>query len=341
MAFSSPAVTATLEASRDVARELYELFAELDRGRLQRERLASMRTRLDSVRGKIATISAGAESEPSRSHSDAADPRASAAELAPAPAPLGGELKTLDALLDRHAPTRDQRSDWIALRQQVQPTYERIVRALQREDIHVPSLRPTNYARNVLHLASATSALLALELAPSWTVAIGIAAAVAALGVSLEIGRRLDSRINDFCMSLFGRTAHPHEAHRVNSATWYAIAVLLMAICQQAVPSAIALVVLGVGDPIAAIVGRRYGRVRLVNGRSLEGSLAFVASGGLAAAGYVGLFHPEVGLAAALASAFAGALAGAVAELVSRRIDDNFSIPLTAFGAAFLALAAL
>lgn len=312
----SPAVTATLEASRDVARELYELFAELDRGRLQRERLASMRTRLDSVRGKIATIE-------------------------PEPAPLGSELKTLDALLDQHAPTRDVRSDWVALRHEVQPTYERLVRALQREDIHVPSLRPTNYARNVLHLTSATSALLALELAPSWSVAIGIAAVVAALGISLEIGRRLDPRINTFCMSLFGRTAHPHEAHRVNSATWYAVAVLLMAICQQAVPAAIALVVLGVGDPIAAIVGRRWGRVRLVNGRSLEGSLAFVVSGGLAAASYVGIFHPEIGLGATLAAAFVGAIAGALAELFSRRIDDNFSIPLTAFGAAFLTLLAL
>lgn len=316
MAFSFDAVTATLETSRDVARELYELFAELDRGRLRRERLASMRTRLTSVRGKIATIEAE-------------------------PAPLGGELKTLDALLDQHAPTRDVRSDWVALRQEVQPTYERIVRALQREDIHVPSLRPTNYARNVLHLTSATSALLALELAPSWTVAIAIAAVVAALGLSLEIGRRLDPRINTFCMSLFGRTAHPHEAHRVNSATWYAVAVLLMALCQQAVPAAIALVVLGVGDPIAAIVGRRWGRVRLVNGRSLEGSLAFVVSGGLAAASYVGIFHPEIGLGPTLAAAFVGAIAGALAELFSRRIDDNFSIPLTAFGAAFLTLLAI
>lgn len=297
-----------------MAVELYELFAELDRGRLKRESLRTMRTRLDAVRGKVSSLKDEA------------------------PAPLSSELTTLDALLDAHAPAKDARGEWLTLRQRVQPTYESIARALSREDIHVPSLRPTNYARNVLHVASATFALGALELAPSWNVAIAIAGGFAGVGVSLEIGRRLSARVNELCMWLFGRTAHPHEAHRVNSATWYAIAVLLMALCQQAVPAAVALVVLGIGDPMAAIVGRRWGRVRLVNGRSLEGTLAFVASGALAAAAFVSLVHPEIGLAGAVAISTAGALAGSVAELFSRRIDDNFSVPLTAFAAAFLAM---
>lgn len=313
----SGTVSISAEASRDVAVELYELFTELDRGRLKRDSLASMRTRLEAVRGKVSTLKTDA------------------------PAPLQGEMQTLDALLDKHAPTKDARGDWLTLRQRVQPTYESIARALQREDIHVPSLRPTNYARNVLHVASASFALGALELSPTWNVAIAIATAFAGVGISLEVGRRLSPRINDFCMWLFGRTAHPHEAHRVNSATWYAIAVLLMALCQQAVPAAIALVVLGVGDPCAAIIGRRFGRVRLVNGRSLEGTLAFVATGAIAAGGYVALVHPEIGVGATLIASLVGAGAGAIAELFSRRIDDNFSVPLTAFAASYLALGAL
>jgi dolichol kinase len=312
----SAPVSAVVEASRDALVELYELFAELDRGRLKRESLSAMRTRLDAVRGKVATV-------------------------ADDTTPLGSEMQTLDKLLDAHAPASDVRRDWLTLRQRVQPTYERIARTLSRADIHVPSLRPTNYARNVLHVGSAAFALAALLLSPTWTVAIGIAASFAGLGISLEIARRLDPRVNDFCMWLFGRTAHPHEAHRVNSATWYAVAVLLMALCQQAVPAAIALVVLGVGDPIAAILGRRFGRVRLVNGRSLEGSLAFVISGAAAAAGFVALVHPELGVAPTLVASIVGALAGGVAELFSRRIDDNFSVPLTAFAAAYVALAFL
>lgn len=308
--------TASL-ASRDVAVELYELFAELDRGRLRREALRSMRTRLDAVRGKVGVLKIDA------------------------PAPIQTEMQTLDALLDAHAPEKDARGEWLTLRKRVQPTYESLAQALSREDIHVPSLRPTNYARNILHVSSATFALAVMELAPSWNIAILLASAFAGVGISLEVGRRVSPRVNDFCMWLFGRTAHPHEAHRVNSATWYAVAVLVMALCQQVVPAAIALVVLGVGDPCAAIIGRRYGHVRLVNGRSLEGSLAFVVSGTLAAASFVALVHPQLGFVATLVGAFVGALFGALAELFSRRIDDNFSVPLTAFAAAFVALALL
>ena len=310
-------VSVFAEASRDVAVELYELFAELDRGRLRRDSLVTMRTRLEVVRGKVATLKTDA------------------------PAPLATEMQTLDALLDAHAPEKDARREWLTLRQRVQPTYESIARALSREDIHVPSLRPTNYARNVLHVGSATFALGALELSPTWNVAIAIATAFAGVGIAMEIGRRVSPRVNDFCMWLFGRTAHPHEAHRVNSATWYAVAVLLMALCQQAVPAAIALVVLGIGDPCAAILGRRFGRIRLVNGRSLEGTLAFVLSGALAAGSYVALVHPELGLALTAAASIGGAVAGSIAELFSRRIDDNFSVPLTAFAAAYVILSVL
>ena len=311
----APVSCALALESRDVAIELHGLFAELDRGRLKTGALKTMRGRLDAVREKLGELA-----------------------VVQGPSSLGGELVTLDALLDAHAPARDRRADWLALRQRVQPTYERLATALSAEDVHVPSLRPTNSARNVLHLASATSALLALELAPSWGVAIGIAAAVAACGWTMEISRKLSPRVNAWCMSLFGRTAHPHEAHRVNSATWYATAVLLIALARAEVPAAIALVVLGVGDPLAAIIGRRFGRIRLVHGRSLEGSLAFIMSGALAAFAFVVMLHPEIGLGATIAASLAGALLGGLAELGSRRIDDNFSVPLAAFAAAYLAL---
>jgi dolichol kinase len=208
------------------------------------------------------------------------------------------------------------------------------------EDIHAPGMRPANYARNALHVTSATTALLILELAPSWGIAITIAASIAALGVGLEITRRLSPAINAACMTVFGRTAHAHEAHRVNSATWYAVAVLLMALCEQTVPAAIALVTLGVGDPLAAIVGRRFGKTPLVSGRTLEGSVTFVVSACIAAMAFVSIAHPDVAPGRALIAVIVGAVAGAVAELYSQRIDDNFSIPLASFAAAYLALAA-
>ena len=89
---------------------------------------------------------------------------------------------------------------------------------------------------------------------------------------------------------------------------------------------------------MAALVGRRFGRIRLLNGRSLEGTLAFVVAATLATFTLFMVFHASMGLGVALGLAVAAAVFGAVAELVSLRVDDNFSIPLSAAaGVALLA----
>ena len=87
----------------------------------------------------------------------------------------------------------------------------------------------------------------------------------------------------------------------------------------------------------AAIIGRRYGRIKLVNGRTLEGTLTFVAVGTLVATPWLALvWGMDSGLALKLA--FFGALAGGIAELFSRRVDDNLSIPVATAVAALALL---
>lgn len=300
---------------RDSAVELRAALSELDRAR-SGARVATVGPRVDRVRTRL----------------DAA----ARAELADREiAEAAGELA---AMLEDAPSQAVERSTWVAFRQRVQPAYEALVHALSAEDVEVPSLRPTNYARNGLHVLSAVSGIVALELLPSTVWAVGVASGVALLGWSLEIGRRRSAAVNRFCMSLFGRTAHPHEAHRVNSATWYATALVLLALTGAVVPCAIALAVLGVGDPVAAIVGRRFGKTPLVHGRTLEGTLAFALAGTIAAVGLVAVLHPDVGLGRTILAAGAGAACGAVAELLCRKIDDNLAIPLAAFAGAFLAL---
>jgi dolichol kinase len=205
----------------------------------------------------------------------------------------------------------------------------------------VPSLRPTNYARNVLHLASSLAGLAALELFASRLVPVLIASAFMIAGWSLEIARKQSPSVNAACMRLFGRTAHPHEAHRINSATWYATALVVLAVSGLVPACAVGLLSLGLGDPAAAIVGRKLGRIKLMHGRTLEGTLAFVVVGGLASFAYLALVHPRLGVSLSAAGAFGGALAGALAELASRRVDDNLTIPLAAFGTAAAVFALL
>lgn len=299
---------------RDSAVELRAALSELDRSR-SAAKVAVVAPRVDRVRSRLG----------------AAARRSDPGQIAQA----AGQLATL---LEGAPSEAVERGAWVAFRQEVQPAYETLVHALSAEDVEVPSLRPTNYARNVLHLLSATTGIVVLELVPSMGWAVAIASCVAALGWSLEVGRRRSAAVNRFCMALFGRTAHPHEAHRINSATWFSSALVLLALTGATVPCVIALAVLGVGDPLAAIVGRRFGRVPLVHGRTLEGTLAFAVAGGVAAAALVAILHPELAVHRALFAAAAAAACGAVAELLCRKVDDNLAIPLAAFAGAFLAL---
>jgi dolichol kinase len=111
-------------------------------------------------------------------------------------------------------------------------------------------------------------------------------------------------------------------------------ALFLLAWADVPTASMVALVSLGWGDPAAAIIGRRFGRTRFANGRSVEGTAAFIAAAGVASFVALWLGFPQVPAGLALGMAAAGAVAGAVAELVSRRVDDNFSIPVSAAVAA-------
>ena len=100
----------------------------------------------------------------------------------------------------------------------------------------------------------------------------------------------------------------------------------------------IAVMVLGLADPAAAWVGRRWGQVQLVNGRTLEGSLAFALVGTISAFGVVALLYASVSLWMAFLLSLVAGIVGAVTELLCRRVDDNLAIPLMVGAAVYVVL---
>jgi dolichol kinase len=231
-----------------------------------------------------------------------------------------------------HALARDPDllGGWDAWRRAALPAYEAFAATVRASGGEARSLRPSNPVRAAFHVAGGTTTAMLVEhvLPLEWLVPV--AAFFTALAWGMELSRRLDPRINRFLMALFGPVAHAHEAWRVNSATWFSTALLLVAAMGSPIAAVVAFLVLGWADPAAGIVGRRFGRVRLVHGRSLEGTLTFAAVGTLVAYLALWMWHPELSVGAALAIAAAGAVPAAVAELFARRIDDNLAIPLTA-----------
>lgn len=218
------------------------------------------------------------------------------------------------------------------------PQSDEARRAAGPEQVAGSLQRPTNVARTLFHVGSGVLALTLLRLLPSRGWLIAAAAAFAAFAWSCEALRRRSPAVNDRLMRFFGPVAHPHEWHSVNSATWYATALVVMSLVVPREAAEIGVVVLAVADPMAGIVGRRLGRWRLASGRSLEGALAFATSGALASFAWMsvaGSFE-----ASRLGVAAVAGLVGAVVELLVSRVDDNLAVPLAAsLGVAVAALA--
>lgn len=294
--------------------QTWEALQALDPARFDEEKVATVRQTLERVRAEL------------QAQRDA-------------PSPLSDALEELEHALEELPATEDPET-WDTFRTTLEPRYERVAQHLAELDVPVPRLRPTNYTRSLVHAGSALAVLVFLELADTrlvrWT-----ASCAFVFAIFLETTRRLSGRWNDVLMKVLGPIAHPAERYRINSASNYILALFVLAWLGYPAIGALAVVVLGFADPVASFVGRRWGRTPLMNGRTLQGSLAFAVTGfGVGALTLLSL-HPEIPEASALVMAAVGAVAGALAELASGRIDDNLTIPVITAGAAWAAAAAL
>ena len=84
---------------------------------------------------------------------------------------------------------------------------------------------------------------------------------------------------------------------------------------------------LALGDPLAAVVGSRWGKTRLIGKKSLEGALACF-TGSSIAAGFFAWGYMDQSISVSIVTALVGGLISTVAELIPAPVDDNFTIPV-------------
>lgn len=190
--------------------------------------------------------------------------------------------------------------------------------------------RPTNYARNVYHASSAVAALIVVHhvFVGRWLVWATVAFFAWIWGV--ELARHFSSTVNGWVLTLFDKVIHPNERHSLSSGAWYTLGLLLLALQGDRLVMTVALMALGFGDPAAAMIGRRWGKIALTKGRTLEGMLAFVVVSTLCCMLALTLYFAQEGLGQNLVYALAGSVAGALSEVFLRKIDDNLAIPVCA-----------
>jgi dolichol kinase len=324
--------------SHDLALELLELLREIDPSRWSEDLARAYRARLEEISQRIDAL-LELPSAQDLLHRAQADARVEALRLA---------WSRVAEVLEQHAHARpgmgaeELQAEWMAFRARLQGAYEGLSHSLRCYAIHLPHLRPTNYARNLLHASGATASIAFVQLvfAAHPHAVLLTAGGVAAAAWTMETSRRYLGWMDRFTWWVFGKAAHPHERYRVNSATWFSTSLFLLALLGSPVLATVALAVMGFADPAAALVGRRWGRLKLLHGRSLEGSLAFLGVGMAISLGLLVVFFPGVPYGTAVGLALGGAGLGGLAEAVAKRLDDNLVVPLAAAaGAALMAWA--
>ena len=107
----------------------------------------------------------------------------------------------------------------------------------------------------------------------------------------------------------------------------FAIAVLLTILTMPKLAALIAIYTLAIADPLAAVVGIRFGRYRITHNRSLEGTLCFFAAT-VAIAAFVLDWGTDASVARIAAASATIGVAAAICELLPLRVDDNLTIPI-------------
>ncbi|MDX9719616.1 MAG: hypothetical protein RBU37_02635 [Myxococcota bacterium] len=201
------------------------------------------------------------------------------------------------------------------------------------------AFKPKNPARNLFHISMALGSVLLYQFVLDRAGAIWVTGSGLALFAGMDILRRVSRRWNErFVSTIFSRIARPGEAHQVPAATWYIGALLIGSIALPQHAIQLGVLVLGFGDPVAQIIGKRFGKRKIIGQKSIAGALAFVVAATLAGFVFLSLVSSGGGALNRLGIVSTVALLGALVELYSGPMDDNFSIPLAAGLAAALLL---
>lgn len=180
--------------------------------------------------------------------------------------------------------------------------------------------------RKAIHVAlSVGAAIVVYALEPTPAAAVLASATFVALVV--ELARRASSGFADAFRRRVGGMLKEREQGRLTGATTLAVGFTITAVLFPGPPALGAILLAGLGDPAAAVVGGRFGRVRHSGGKSLVGSATFLVVAAVVALA-LGLGPPSALLVAAGLT---------LVEALSLPIDDNLYLPPVAAAAFALA----
>ena len=148
------------------------------------------------------------------------------------------------------------------------------------------------------------------------------------LSVPFDLLRLRIPAMNEFLVQRFSLIIRQREINQLAGTTYLIMGVLMLLLFFPRDIVKVSLLFLAIADPMASLIGVKYGRIRLPKGKSLEGSMtAFVLCGGIYLLTLQSISEMGYGMIA-VNFALAG-LIGALAEYSPfGDLDDNLTIPI-------------
>lgn len=147
-----------------------------------------------------------------------------------------------------------------------------------------------------------------------------------ALVIAWEIARFTSPIVGQWVISHLGLVLKSEEKVQLTASTYLLLASIAVFLLFEKYVAITSLLFLSIGDFMAAVVGKRFGRRRIFN-KSLVGSLACLAS-----CLVIGIVMTKVDNGMVLPVALAGAVSATIVELLPIPIDDNFTLPVVSAG---------
>ncbi|MBR7158128.1 MAG: phosphatidate cytidylyltransferase [Alphaproteobacteria bacterium] len=183
--------------------------------------------------------------------------------------------------------------------------------------------------RKLLHLSSLWIAAF-LYFFPYWPSVI-LFGSLVIIGIAFEYGyHKRWPFFFPVYKAFFGhilRSAERSAKFSLSGGVYVFVAAFISAVFFTKEVGAIAMSVMLISDTFAGLVGRKFGTHKIVQNKSLEGTVAFVVSGILVVIGLCFVFQTDIAM---YIKGCTGIFFAALAELYERKIkiDDNLTIVL-------------
>ena len=150
---------------------------------------------------------------------------------------------------------------------------------------------------------------------PTMLIFAGILAGIA---IAVELVKWVFPSFGNFFFQIFAPFLRTHERKgAITGATYYLISAFLCILFFAKTLAVVCIFFMVLGDLAAALVGKKWGRTKLIGAKSLEGSAAcFVVCAAIALV----KLDPIIGII--------GALVATIVEMLPFPVDDNLTVPL-------------